>query len=171
MSVGTELRIIIGDFNADIQFLIWPNIPIKFMHIIFILMQIIVAHLNSNYNWKLHYLLQLLIFFAQLRLFSFKHYYYITFVCITQSSLLFLLSSNPNNTMKHLLKFSLMKGVPSFSVPQTRVISRYQELTRYTNMTKSAISDSYSWDQTCRWRLPQYNPCQMQDSALHLPTQ
>jgi len=134
-------------------------------------MKIIVALLNSNYNGKLHFLLQLLIFFVQLHLFSFKHYYCITFVCITQSSLLFIYSSNPNNKVKHLLKFSLMKGVPSLSVPQTWVISRYQEITRYTSMTKSAISDYHSWDQTCRWRLPQHNPCQMQDATLYLPTQ
>jgi len=136
MSVGTELRINIGDFNADIQFFIWPNIPIKFMHINFILMQIIVAHLNCNYNGKLHFLLQLLIFFVQLHLFSFKHYYCITFVSITHSSMLFIYSSNPNNKMKCLLKFSLIKGVPSFSVSQTRVISCYQEITQFTSMTK-----------------------------------
>jgi len=39
--------------------------------------------------------------------------------------------------MKRLLKFSPMKGVPSFSIPQIQVISRYQEITRYTSMTKS----------------------------------
>jgi len=80
MSVGTELRINIRDFTADIQFLILSNIPIKFVHVNFILIHIIVAHLNSNYNGKLHFLLQLLIFFIQLDLFRFKHYYYIIFV-------------------------------------------------------------------------------------------
>jgi len=39
--------------------------------------------------------------------------------------------------MKRLLKFSPMKVVPSFSVPLTRVISRYQEIMRYTSTTKS----------------------------------
>jgi hypothetical protein len=67
------------------NFFIWPNIPIKFMHINLNLMQIVVAYLNNNYKGKLHFLLQLLIFFIQLDLFSFKHYYSITFLCIRQS--------------------------------------------------------------------------------------
>ena len=72
------------------NFFIRLNIPIKFMHIYFVLTQIIIAHLSSNYNGKLYILLQLPTFFIQLDVFSFKHYCYITFVCITQSSLLFL---------------------------------------------------------------------------------
>jgi len=51
------------------------------MHINIILTQIILAHLNSNYKGKLHFLLLLLILFILPEIFSFKHYYYITFVC------------------------------------------------------------------------------------------